>query len=89
LFANPPENIDSTEARETRVQHQEVRFQFEAERTCFQAIAAFAYDFVSGVNPQNLGEHFADGGLVFNDDDTFYLGNGRHGGEGRSSKWLL
>ena len=74
LLHKPPQDFDAVETRQFRIQDRNVGLYVKAKLDRLVSLAGFAHKLVVVVEPKNLNEHLADGGLVFYDDEAFHGG---------------
>ena len=74
FFCDTAKEIDAVEAGQLGVEHEQVRFGVENDRERLLAIAAFSYELVVGIRSQDLDQHLADGGLIFDDEESIHGG---------------
>jgi hypothetical protein len=66
------EHVHAIEARQHHIEDDEVGLEFEAGGAGGLPVATFGDDFKLVIHAQNGGKQFADGYLIFNEDNAFH-----------------
>ena len=72
FFRDAAENINAVQAGELGVQDADIRGFLQTEGHSALAIAGFADELVVGIESKDFHQHFADGGLVFDDNKALH-----------------
>jgi len=72
LFTDAAKDIDAVQAGKLGVQNADVWICIQAQLDGRLTITGFANELVIGIEPQDLNQHFPDGGLVFDNDEPFH-----------------